>query len=47
MAIHANCTDMQITQKYNYLIYNVFLKIQCWHNHCTYHSRFAIQEPWS
>ncbi|AZD94108.1 hypothetical protein C4K13_4705 [Pseudomonas chlororaphis subsp. aureofaciens] len=47
MAIHANCTDTQITKNSKRLIYKDFLKIQYWHNHCTYHSRFAIQEPWS
>lgn len=45
MAIHANCTDTQITKNSKRLIYKDFLKIQYWHNRCTYHSRFAIQEP--
>ncbi|WIE48928.1 DUF3509 domain-containing protein [Pseudomonas sp. GM17] len=45
MAIHANCTDTQTAIFYNDMIYNDFYKNRGWHNRCTYHSRFAIQEP--
>lgn len=41
MAIHADCTNQKISVFYNLLIYNIFLKITSWHNHCTYLSMLA------
>ena len=43
MAIHADCTKAEISQKNKSLIYNDFKNIKCWHNHCNYLCMLAIQ----
>jgi hypothetical protein len=41
MAIHADCTKPKNSKIINLLIYNDFIKIRYWHNHCNLLSMLA------
>ena len=43
MAIHAVCTTPQNHLVFKLLIYNGFIFIRCWHNHCNLLCMLAIQ----